>query len=76
MPSRSGANASPFDTPPSAATQGEEKDVGDFQGAHTGLLIQFPFQGVEGTPLSTGKATPPTPPCQGGKGGVLRRLNG
>ena len=32
-----------------------------------GLPEKPPCQGVEGTPLSTGKATPPTPPCQGGK---------
>ena len=35
------------------------------------------FQGAEGTPLTTGKPTPPTPPCQGGiKRRCLHRIEG
>ena len=47
MPFRLGASPSPFDTPPSAATQGEEKGIGGFQGTHTGLFQQAPC----GTPF-------------------------
>ena len=59
MPSRHGASPPPFDTPPSAATQGEERGVGGFQESHASFF---------NNPLKWGVLSPPSPV------GCIRRI--
>ena len=50
--------------------RGDNRKCGDMRGRNypeEGLLYKPPFYGVKGAPLSTGKATPPTPPLTGGQ---------
>ena len=58
-PARGVRLTAPFDTPPSAATQGEERGVGGFQGTHKGLFHQSRKGGWGGTPLTRVSSTIP-----------------
>ena len=85
MPSHHGASPSPFDTPPLAATQGEERGVGGFQWTHT-WVFQQPRQGGQkrcpredffNSPSSTGIDSSVTPVARrDAKCGELRYFAG